>query len=310
MIKAKKYVGAADYIRLTLHHDSLNSWRGTRNLSLAGLIAGEERAHGAHTNKWKLLGYRGEQVGRLFVGEGDQGLLIQVSGSAAAGSGGHIWRMEYDNIPRLDLALTVWADRDAPWLAEEYARQYRELRGYVRQRGRAPRARLIQGWEHGSSLYIGRRGGTYRMLRIYDKWRETERAEEWEYAWRYELELTNAYAVAAYEQIRSASDRGAQIISIVLGLLERLGLEAPELGVGYRISPLSVPRETSDDERRLKWLHESVRPAIDRMISRGIMESQILEALGLAREPEQTQLELRLSQEDAPTGNEAKGEDE
>lgn len=308
MIRAKKYVGTADYARFTLHHDGLNSWRGTRNLALAGLIAGEERARGAHTNQWKFLGYRGEQVGRLFVGESDQGQFIQVSGSAAASAAGHIWRMEYDNIPRLDLALTVWADRDCPWLAEEYARQYRELRGYVRQRGRAPTARLVQGWEHGSTLYIGRRGGTYRMLRIYDKWRESERSEDWEYAWRYELELTNAYAVAAYDQIRNASDRGAQIISIVLGLLERLGLEAPELGVGYRISPLSVPRETSDDERRLKWLRESVRPAIDKMMARGIMESQILEALGLVQEPQPTQLELRPNQEVARTGDETKGE--
>lgn len=309
MIKARKYVGAADYARFTLHHDSLNSWRGTRNLTLAGLIAGEERARGARTDKWKLLGYRGERVGRLFVGEGAQGQMLQVSGSAAAGPGDHIWKMEYDNIPRLDLALTVWAEQDAPWLAEEYARQYRELRGYVRQRGRAPTARLIQGWEHGSSLYIGRRGGTYRMLRIYDKWRESERQDEWLYAWRYELELTNAYAVTAYEQIRSASDKSAQIISIVLGLLERLGLEAPELGVGYRISPLSIPREESDDERRLKWLRECVRPAIDRMTSRGIMEAQILEALGLLQEPEQTELELRSSQESAPTGDEEKGRD-
>lgn len=308
MIRAKKYVGALDYIRLTLHRDGLNSWRGTRNLTLAGLIAGEERARGARADKWKLLGYRGERVGRLFVGEGAQGQLIQISGSAAAEAAGHVWRMEYDNIPRLDLALTVWAEKDSPWLAEEYARQYRELRGYVRQQGRAPRARLIQGWEYGSSLYIGRRGGTYRMLRIYDKWRESERQDEWEYAWRYELELTNAYAVAAYDQIRSASDKGAQIISIVLGLLERLGLEAPELGVGYRISPLSIPREESDDERRLKWLHECVRPAIDRMIARGIMESQVLDALGLAPEPEPTQLELRSDQETAPTGNETKGE--
>lgn len=145
------------------------------------------------------------------------------------------------------------------------------------------------------------------MLRIYDKWRQSELADEWEYAWRYELELTNAYAVAAYEQIRSASDRGAQIISIVLGLLERLGLEAPELGVGYRISPLSIPRDESDDERRLKWLRECVRPAIDRMAARGIMEVQILEALGLAPEPEPMQLELRPNQEESPTGDEAKG---
>lgn len=274
--KVGAWYAAVDYVRMT--------WRPqwdygslVHDLSKLCLVAGKgSSSEVVRAEPAAILQYHGWRWGKCFLGEAEQGLMLQASGLSAQ----YIIeaRLTPDNISRLDLQVTVWMTEDTPNVAVDVARDAVEAR--ERARGRRVAVRLIEGFGAGDTAYIGTRGKKAKFLRVYDKWRESGDSEYMN-AWRWECELTDVHAVMAYWNIADTGNGPELIRRLVAGYFAERGLWVPGEDAGPALEPWRLPKDIGSDERRLRWLAAQVAPAIEKMLARGVDMADIKRALGL-----------------------------
>lgn len=271
-----------DYIRCTyrskadetVHSAHIRAIEGAGAYSNEGFVA---------VVPFKMQGFYGGKCGSAAWGYRDDGLyLLQGSGPAAQ------WlfdaNLPYTNCSRIDLQATYWYDRDYSGLAASTAQLSLKARaGFA---GRPWKINHINGMGQGDTTYIGTRGKDSKYLRCYDKWRQTERAEEYKYAWRYEAELTDKHANYALTWLRGAKRSQEVMLSFLNSYWQERGVELPNLTANMNVKTV-LPRYTMDDvDRRLHWLETQVAPAIDKLIALGVSSDHIAGLLGLgATEP-------------------------
>lgn len=156
------------------------------------------------------------------------------------------------------------------------------VRNRVGKPGKPYKVRLIDGFGDGDTLYVGARGKRSKFLRLYDKWLESNKDEMWLNAWRYEAELSDNHAVEAYNTIQDIEQSEQSVAYVLAGYYKERGIDLPvRLEAGLWPASKFQKRDT-DDERRLKWLEEQIRPTIDKMMARGVSYDAIRQALGLS----------------------------
>lgn len=184
----------------------------------------------------------------------------------------------------MDIQLTCWYDRDFPSLAAALSGV--AFRAGVGGRGRKARVRLINGFGSGDTLYVGTRGKEAKFLRIYDKWRESGLKDDWRHAWRFEAELTDGYARVALRALEVGTLTAPECLAALEPFFTERGIRLPADEM-WGIAPSSrLPREESSTYKRLMWLHNQVRPAIDKMLADGVPLSELRQVLGLDKGPE------------------------
>lgn len=266
-----------DYLRVT-HKEG----EGCDEAELAYMAAvrrsgADERLCGDRAEPWAWMGYYGSHIGPVAAGRGPQGAILQASGVRAASvcTGGLPW----SGCPRIDLQATFWYEADTPDMAKEFAAA--TVRHAVGRVGRKAAIRLVDGFGDGDTLYVGRRGKESKFLRIYDKWRESKRDDEWLYAWRFEAELTDGYARAALRRLQSTAQTADEVVAILRPYMEERGIMMPQSErMGY-LPMERLARPKSDTFKRLVWLQTQVRPAVDKLVAAGVGPDEIKEALGL-----------------------------
>lgn len=268
---------SCDYLRLTYDgpiktQDAYHLYRAAalRSVQQADVECGDERAF-----VWR--GYRGGALGGVSYGMSDQGALLQCSGVLARAE--HLRELPYTGVPRLDLQVTAWFDKDPAAVPHLAARVSDEAR---RRSGARPwKVVHINGHGAGDTAYLGSRGKSSKFVRVYDKFRESGE-EAYRNAVRFEVELTDAHARMAWSDYCAFGGDQVRTYSMVWSYLSARGLEL-ELTEGapaYDIRKLPKPR--SDADRRMEWLRRQVRPSVERLIAAGVDPAAVREALGLA----------------------------
>lgn len=167
---------------------------------------------------WK--GYFGWTQGRIRFGQRYDGSLVIASGGTAKSlcdcldtSGVHV--------SRLDIAVTAWMEGDHTSLAETLA----AAASIARDQGLMhPKTKItfVKGFGGGDTVYIGSRTSD-RMLRVYDKWRESG-DDGYKFAWRYELELKNDMATLSFDEWRKGGRSDRFLEGIVATYMQNRGL--------------------------------------------------------------------------------------
>jgi DNA relaxase NicK len=139
---------------------------------------------------------------------------------------------------------------------------------------------LINGYGDGDTLYVGARGKNSSMLRIYDKGAESKE-EIYEGATRYEVELSDTHARQGYEAVREAGYGHGACLAVAMSYFAVKGVRIPVPPGTPIIEAWSLPKAQSNLEGRLKWLRESVAPALDLLREAGYSEHNIAAVLGL-----------------------------
>lgn len=267
---------AFDYVRLTCRsgEGADEAEEIYRKVGLLGLAREEGEVPSAQ--RWYWLGYYGVNYGLVQAGSGVQGAILQATQWAAQAV--REANPPFTGVPRVDVQVTVWYDRDPAELIGRYAQRSAAASKAKGASGWA--VRHIQGYGDGDTTYLGRRSSeTY--IRIYDKGREQQGAEDYKWALRYEVEFKNHAAAPIWAgSHRTAPDRHS-LASVVVEALRRrhVYLALPDHLV-CPVGQLPKRAETTIDTR-LAWLRNQVAPSIDKLLAEGVSLQHVKEALGL-----------------------------
>jgi len=243
--------------------------------------ARSEVADGAQVKPFRLSGYEGWTAGRVRFGQRLGGALVQLSGDLAER---HVAQLaaRATNVSRVDLAVTVRLDPPRPDLARVHfddALQYRKVHPA------SARPLLTQDGDGGATLYLGGRASNW-YLRVYNKGAECLEnhdlpgAEHYADCWRYELEVKGPDALRQADLYPAIVDRPGYVQAYVHQWAENHGLVPAFPYTGdQKLEPGF--RRRSDRESRLRWLAESVRPAVE-WLRESTDRDALAELLGLS----------------------------
>jgi len=263
-----------DWLTLTLPRDAGNlaHWHimGIHHLNTIA-------AQGYELKPRTMLGYDGYSAGNCFIGERDDGVMMQFTGNHADGAFFRVYRDDA-HISRIDLQVTVKFFTMPSNIAR---RAYQDADDKNRRLPAHRRRKLwiIMGSDGGDTFYLGSPSSDQRA-RIYNKEVQSE-VIDFVRTWRYELVLRNDFATSISRTISgTASDHQSIVLSTVVSWLQYRGVDCSLFAQGEReILPI-VRTLPTDIETKLKWLRTQVRPTIKLLIERG-MEDEMVEALGL-----------------------------
>lgn len=274
--EVKEWYAAYDYARLTRKpvHGPIQDALVCRRWLDEALVSGEGEVPAYEP--WVWNGYGGYRSRYGAFGARLDGSIIQASSWAAQA----LWavRPDFDGVPRCDLAVTVWLERDCPDTAERVADA-----ASASQAGKGATARsvrLVKGYGNGDTAYIGARTSD-SFIRVYDKWRESGKDEVYRYAWRIELQLAGAVAKAVWTASYGASSARSYLYSVVCRFAEQSGTPMPALQAADVLGDFREKREGDWIERRRAWLRNQVRPAIEKAMAAGLTVDAVLDELGL-----------------------------
>lgn len=279
-IKHQAWTAYIDYLRVTM---PLNT--NGIDVEMAYHEAVLSAGHLAGTNvkgvtRERLMGYYGWKLGPAFWGKSSQGYMLQVSGVTA--SDAFERKVPVKNVARIDLQATYWYDRHYAGVAATIA----ELSNVARSRSKGARwlIRHINGMGGGDTCYIGRRGNSGKLIRVYDKWKESKESADWLHAWRYEVELADEHANYAYGTLLDVGHSETSVLMVMSTYCQERGVILPYEPNSYCWARETVKREKTSDERWLEWLRTGVKPSIDKKLAGGVSLGEVLAALGLYHE--------------------------
>jgi hypothetical protein len=230
-------------------------------------------------HKWQ--GYDGFKSGPFFYGERADGACSWGSGVAAEPL--FIATRALSLHPtRLDLQTTLVL----PWDTTGYARRFAEAvkassegagRGGGRPGGRPTSVQLIESFGDGDTVYVGSPTSEVRG-RSYDKHKESG-GNFPPNSWRYEVQYKGSQAEQVYGHLKGSNDVGKAVVSHVAQWYDDKGVPMPLEHVEAVEKVRTAPHE-SDVERSLRWLRDTVRPAVQDLCDRGYF-LKVLDALGL-----------------------------
>lgn len=278
-----------DYVRLTSPAKGVDDEAPILyQLAQRGILAAQD-ASGVKLEPWAWQGYRGKSGPHIQVGSRSDGHILQASGYAADAV--RELGLPFQNVPRADVAVTIWFGQDNASAIQHMAKL---SRGFSTGKGgRGWRTTYIDGGEHGDTTYIGARSSdTY--VRIYDKWRETGKGEEYKYAIRYECEYKGDAAKEVWTGEARISPGRAYLAGVVRATLRSRGVDLPDIGACDLAQAPAARTVATNTERRLAWLRNQVAPSIDKLLTDGVSRDTILASLGMSdREPRRIDTKLR-----------------
>lgn len=280
-----EYIYAAKPMGVALDYYRATFWIGGNEQDYTGLqliirlreIAGET-ARGNNIKPWGLSGYKGLKLGSVCLGVRGDSAIVQLSG---IGTQDCLSRLETDNhsVTRYDIALDMQLEQDCPRFAQHASFASEVALKTAPLKGRTPEPRLVVS-PKGDTYYRGVRGGNYRMLRLYDKHRESKGRYP-EGVWRYELETGGEYANEDFRRdYRGTVDDCRYYYKRLANYATRVGLPLPS-PTGHNDTVWhKLVRPATDDDRSIAWLHKQVRGTVNRLVDKGKIDA-IIDALDI-----------------------------
>jgi len=221
--------------------------------------AAQEQAAGYKWAKGAILGYKGEQAGRVFLGERSDGAMLRISGSAADK---YFWLFSPDgaHTTRIDLCANVVMDLPK---TDMLSKMYVKALATPNREGRPTKLSLLVNSDGGSTLYVGSRSSA-RYGRIYDKG-----VEEGTHApgliYRFELEIKDVMADQAVRLMAQSSAQDRTMLSLIHNFFTERGIPVPwrqPAGEGR----LNLPYVPQNDVGSVKWLQGPVASTVARLV--------------------------------------------
>jgi DNA relaxase NicK len=243
-----------------------------RELSDVAHVAAHSELELGHEEKaYEALGYRGWRCGQVAFGTRSDGAILRLSG----GLTNEHWRAALhvaENVTRVDVAVDVLHEPASVRLGRE---AYRAAARKSGRNGRPPLCTIVASTDGGQTTYVGSRSSEC-YGRLYDKGREQKTLGPGEW-WRYEVEFKGDAATWVSSTLQG--DKGAATcLGIVRHWFSSRGVDPPpgqrEIAFVKGLAPLP------DDDRRLKWLREQVRPTVRLLLAKG-MQAELQKSLGL-----------------------------
>lgn len=266
---AKQAFTGVDYIRLTaLDHSPVTAWE----LLLAPEFAAEDAA-GRKRHMRSVLGYWGRVGEHCFLGESDQGTMLQLSSHVAH----DLWKRAGNHskrCTRLDLQVTYPVHPEPG----EYIRTMYDMgRSAPKREGHPPALTLTDTPEGAKMLTVGSRQSLL-YGRMYDKGRESG-IPEYAGCVRWEIECKAEQATNLNTWLRDSEDEQFQVRSIVHEFWHQRGM-TPFWDTYEEMKGKPVETRSRTDETKLAWLKTQIRPALTTLAEHGKLELAIRALFG------------------------------
>lgn len=271
-----KEVGV-DYITATSHQSADSS----SLVAFGRWLVSQEVSRGCADSSWRATGYHGRRAGHVAYGVSYQGAIVRASSYSAFEHWQQLLNVA-DNVTRLDIQVTA---KPVAGTQATLSRHHRELLKAPRYRGKEAQFKMWYGPSGPEAAVIGRRVSD-RFGRVYDKGLESQLPE---YAGhlRYELELHRRLAFNTARHLDSQEFDQDAILTQVREFMRNRGLAVVDWCHKPRISPTTEQaiseasgRVIPEVTKALKWMTNSVQPAVKRLIESGHAE-EVYAALGL-----------------------------
>lgn len=227
----------------------------------------------------RALGYKGNQISTMFLGQSEHGMMLRVSGALANVVAGMIaWLPGVHHATRIDAQITWDYGNDR---ASEASRQAEAVRNWQAERGlpNPPTVRLLQAFGKGDTCTIGSRSSEV-FIRIYDKSREMKDFTK-PSLWRYEVELKGSRATEGVRVLQDAANPDIAAFTLVDHYMRRAGVSVPwSEATVWQAAAQEHPK--TDVDKKLEWMRSHVRSSVQYLLAKGAKEP-MLEALGLDR---------------------------
>lgn len=281
-----KEVGV-DYITATSHSNSPAS----AFCSFGSWLVSKEVSRGSKDNTWRVGGYHGRHAGGCAFGVSQQGSIIRASSFCASENWEQLLNLS-DNVTRLDIQVTLHVPSGTTLTLSKH---HSELKRAPRYRGKPATWKFWYGPTGAEACTVGRRVSD-RFGRVYDKGLESG-LPEYEGCLRYELELHRGVALSTARRLDATEHQAPVMAHMVHEFMGNRGLRvgrawlqpaAGDVCAGsnkeFVIAP-SYNRSSPETVRVLRWLRNSVQPAIKRLLDQDL-DQEVLRALGLETFPE------------------------
>lgn len=264
-----------DYITATAA-----SSKGRENLRSFGHYLVENQVErGAKLRSSRTGGYSTTSAGSVACGVRLDGVCLRASAEVSA----EHWSQIVDNaenVSRIDVQVTTRSKLEPSAVMQ---RVWNKNAGYTSGVGRRSEVKKLVGPSGIEIIRVASRQSS-RYLRIYDKFNETG-DERYRSAVRWELELKGELAWSYADQLSRVEHPANSMYATVASFCEKRLQVSPSAGrlrwsAADEIICISEPECAGDCIKTLRYLHESVRPCIERL-SRAGFRKQVLEALGL-----------------------------
>lgn len=267
---ARVLTAAPDWLTVT---SKVDPGRAKLATSAHSLFASQRDAGNAQS-PFGMLGYSGVSTRGIAFAWKDESLLVRLSGEMAAMH----WR-EFlgaaSNCSRIDLAVTARLSQPDLNLGElVYADAVRS----AAERGKELHVSAVRSNRGGTTVYLGSRKSEL-FARLYDKYAESG-DEKYRGCWRWELEIKGKRAVCTAWDILKTDDATKPIRATVHRYFSERGARPWWNAEGDPLWTVP-PAATTDDERKLAWLADQVRPSVSELLTRR-QRADVLIALGLA----------------------------
>ena len=258
-LRAARVIGVGvDWITATAPPD----WPDARLLEEGDRLLALMECQGIEPKERLAHGYAIRQAGPVSCGIGDQGALVTVSGGAAAGAWHRLVPVAR-RVTRLDVQVTCRPAPPDPYLMHDHLRECQEWR---KRRRAKPN---LKWWGEGDqyrTLYIGAQTSE-SMARIYDKGAESGE-EEYADAWRYEVQTRTPLAGRLASVLWALPEREAAVGMYVSEYFRRRGMY-PRFDATGTLPRVASGKPRGDNERRLKYLYDVIRPMILGLVDEG-----------------------------------------
>jgi len=229
---------------------------------------------GNDISNWKAQGYHGVKCGGVRVGLRHDTFIVQLSSDDARERWKDVAALS-SNVSRVDLQVTYAFEQvHKNFFIEEHRRAV----AAKAESGRKANVTLITSTLSGDSIYLGQRSSDV-YARCYDKGRESRQAEAFKLI-RHEIELKRDVARRTVARLIQSDDSDALALGLVSAHFDRKHLSTSSAIHPHRESARA--RISSDNSRRLRWLHASVSPSVQVLLEAGECEA-VLKSLGLLK---------------------------
>lgn len=240
--------------------------------SVASELFRNQSALGNKHRSWALRGYKGFACGEVEIGTREDSLIVRTRGSVSHAS----WTTlldHADNCSRFDVQVTVEV---MDHVQKRIDRIRRAAERHSAKHNAKPVVRWVREFNGGYTLYLGARESNV-FARIYDKFHHSK-LDHYRQCVRIECQFQDAAARIVAKQCRATVPQ----VSTMAGCIRRF-LAGRDLHLeiaGASKTRYSCPRSRSDSDRKLKWLAEAVRPTVQFLKDKGLLDDT-LQALGL-----------------------------
>jgi DNA relaxase NicK len=273
--ETKSIFTGVDYIRLTAgDHKPLQAWEA---IVLPELLAEMQAGRKIHARS--LFGYTGKMGEHAFVGAGDRGCMIQLSGNMAWSRWADAARHSR-KCTRIDLQVTRPVDVEPG----EYIREMYAMARMARKReGRQPEPQLVDTPSGAKMLTIGSRQSEL-YGRMYDKFRESK-VESYKGTVRWEIEAKGQTAIDLCAWLLENKAEPYVVRHIVREFWDKRGMTTG--WIDSEVDSMSHPTtRTRTDDTKLAWISTQVAPAMRVLFEHGRASDVIRAVWGLELDEE------------------------